>query len=231
MHKKNQVSPEISSPANGWQEGDTPHSSSQDDDAGNTVKRVRPKARRFKRYSRHWSGTEASARFSSNTGASSPSTVTQVLEEHSDDGEEAGGHTQAAILTYFLQILNSETDIDFTYIEHLLSNGADIDSTDESTGITVMHKVAENWNVTVAQFLYDRGSDIHRADNTGKTPLHIAAGINHRDMVVWLIRQGADVEARTNVEKQTPVHHAARSDAVLALEALIQSGGELLHSY
>ncbi len=236
MHKKNQVSPEISSPGNGWQEEDTPHSSANQDswqeDAGNAVKRVRPKARRFKCYPRQWSAMEAPVnRFNSRTGASSPSTQVDLLEEHSDttDDGEAGDHTQA-LLRYFLQISNSDTDVDLTYIEHLLSNGADIHSTDEYSGTTVMHEVAENWDVTVAQFLYDRGIDSNRADNTGKTPLHIAAGVNHRDMIVWLIRQGADVEAKTNVEKQTPVHHAARSDSVLALEALIQNGGEPLHS-
>ena len=110
-------------------------------------------------------------------------------------------------------------------MENLLSNGADINSSDEASGSTIMHSVAEQWDTTVAQFLYERGIDIHCGDKSGKTPLHIAASTNHREMVVWLIKQGADIEAETTIEKQTPVHYAARNDSVQALDALIQHGG------
>ena len=111
-------------------------------------------------------------------------------------------------------------------MENLLSNGAEINSSDETSGSTIMHKVAEQWDTTVAQFLYERGVDIHCADNSGKTPLHIAASTDHKDMVVWLIEQGAELEAKTAIENQTPVHYAARNDSVQALEALVQLGGK-----
>ena len=88
-----------------------------------------------------------------------------------------------------------------------------------------MHEVAENWDITVAQFLYERGADVQCSDANGKTPLHIAASIDHKDMIVWLIKHGADLEARTSIEKQTPLHHATRSDSMLSLQTLIEHGG------
>lgn len=132
-----------------------------------------------------------------------------------------------ALLQYFqhLSEADDDDDVDVSYIETLLSNGASINALDESNGATVMHTVARNWDVTIAQFLYEKGADICRADHSGKTPLHIAASSDHYNMVEWLMRQGADVEARTIIQRQTPVHHAARNDSVLALEMLIQNGG------
>ncbi len=129
------------------------------------------------------------------------------------------------LLQYFLRLSETDADFDHAYIETLLSNGVNINSVDESNGATIMHMVARNWDVTVAQFLYEKGINICHEDHTGKTPLHVAASSNHHVMVEWLINQGADVEARTMIQRQTPVHHAARNDAVLALEVLIQNGG------
>lgn len=130
-----------------------------------------------------------------------------------------------ALLKYFRMLSDSNADIDFAYIENILSKGADINATEQCSGKTVMHEVAEKWDTSVAQFLHNRGIDIHCADNKGKTPLHIAAGTNHKEMVKWLISQGADIEVETNIERQTAVHYAARNDSVNALQVLIESGG------
>lgn len=94
-----------------------------------------------------------------------------------------------------------------------------------------MHEVAENWDITVAEFLYERGADVQCPDTSGRTPLHAAARMNHKDMIVWLIKHGADLEARTSIEKQTPVHHATRNDSMLSLQTLIEYGGKVLKSF
>lgn len=94
-----------------------------------------------------------------------------------------------------------------------------------------MHIVARNWDVMIAEFLREKGIDVCHADLVGRTPLHVAASSNHYDMVEWLVSHGADMEAKTTIQRQTPVHYAARNDSVLALEVLIQNGGLCMCSY
>lgn len=114
--------------------------------------------------------------------------------------------------------------MDFAIIDQLLESGADVNATSNSTGWSVMHEVAANWNEIVAEYLIKRGATIHLKDEEGRTPLHVAASTNHTEMVVCLIEHGAGLEERTTVELQTPLHHATRNDAVEALQMLIEKG-------
>lgn len=114
--------------------------------------------------------------------------------------------------------------MDFAIIDQLLESGADVNATSNSTGWSVMHEVAANWNEIVAEYLIKRGATIHLKDEEGRTPLHVAASTNHTEMVVCLIEHGAGLEERTTVELQTPLHHATRNDAVEALQTLIEKG-------
>lgn len=88
-----------------------------------------------------------------------------------------------------------------------------------------MHVVAAHWDKGVADYLLQRGLNVHQRDKDGKTPLHVAASTNHVEIVEWLADQGAELEARTTIEKQTPLHHAARYDSVGAMQVLVDKGG------
>lgn len=116
-------------------------------------------------------------------------------------------------------------DIDFAVLERILERGEDINTISEAAGQCIMHEVAANWDKSVAEFFFKKGSDIHLKDKEGKTPLHVAASTDHADMVEWLLENGAELEPKTSVEMQTPLHHAARYDAIKAMEILIQKGG------
>ena len=129
------------------------------------------------------------------------------------------------LLAYFQDLASGSKDIDYNVIEQFVENGADINATSETTGEGIMHEVAANWDKEVAVFLLKRGVDIDLKDKDGRTPLHVAASTNHSEMIEWLVEQGAELEARTNVEKQTPLHHAARYDSILAIQALTEKGG------
>lgn len=131
------------------------------------------------------------------------------------------------LLAYFQDLSSSSRDIDYGVVERFVESGADINATSEATGESVMHEVAANWDTQVAVFLLKKGVDIDLKDKDGRTPLHVAASTNHSEMIEWLVEQGAELEARTNVEKQTPLHHAARYDSILSIQALTQKGGML----
>ena len=65
-----------------------------------------------------------------------------------------------ALLQYLASLANSNSTkdkFDFSFVESLLKNGADINSTDK-TGQTVFHEVARSWNIDVARFLIKYGT-------------------------------------------------------------------------
>ncbi len=95
------------------------------------------------------------------------------------------------LLTYFAKLANSPEDetIDVEFVESLLRGGADINVTD-CHGQSIMHEVAREWHVDVAQFCMEKGADIDKPDSFGRTPLHLAASINYTEMIQWLIDHG-----------------------------------------
>ena len=48
--------------------------------------------------------------------------------------------TLDGLLAYFQGLSNSTEDIDFTTMDHLLTNGADVNATCETSGECVMHQ-------------------------------------------------------------------------------------------
>ena len=134
------------------------------------------------------------------------------------------------LLKYFTELSQTESDdVDFDKIEQLHALGAAVNAVVESTGQSVFHDIASNWDTDVANFMLEKGTDIHSKDNNGRTPLHVAAGSDHKEMVVWLLEHGAEIEERTHSEKQTPVYYATRSGSLQALQTLIEWGGTYIY--
>lgn len=130
------------------------------------------------------------------------------------------------LLIYFAKLARSQNEgdeLDLDFIESLVNNGANINTTDRF-GQTVFHEVARTWHPDVALFLLALRADINQADKYGRTPLHVAAAVNYPDMVKLLISNGADPNFCTYGEKQTAVHFAAKNDAVDSLRVLIKLG-------
>ena len=72
-------------------------------------------------------------------------------------GQKVRNH---ALIHYLATLANSNSTkdtFDFDFVESLLKNGADINSTDK-TGQTVFHEVARSWNIDVATFLIKHGN-------------------------------------------------------------------------
>ena len=97
-----------------------------------------------------------------------------------------------ALIIYFAKLargLSEKDELDLDFIEGLLDNGADVNSSDRH-GQTVLHETSRAWHTDVAKFLLKHGADINKADKYGRTPLHIASAVNYPEMVTFLINNG-----------------------------------------
>jgi ankyrin repeat protein len=62
-------------------------------------------------------------------------------------------------------------------------------------------------------------------DNYGQTPLHLAAGMGHKDVAEVLLAGNAEVNAKSDIGR-TPLHLAAVFDHKDVAEVLRQHGGQ-----
>ena len=71
------------------------------------------------------------------------------------------------------------------------------------------------------------GADVNKADDYGRTPLHVAASADYSQMVRFLIENGANVHARTVGEDQTSLYYAAKNEAVQCVKILLAYGADI----
>jgi 3,4-dihydroxy-2-butanone 4-phosphate synthase len=69
------------------------------------------------------------------------------------------------------------------------------------------------------------GADVHTANETGDTPVHVAAGQGHTETVQALVKCGADAKA-ADQEGRTPVWVAARAGHTETVRALAECGAD-----
>lgn len=63
----------------------------------------------------------------------------------------------------------------------------------EVEGGTALHLCVRYMAQTAAQILVSYGADVNSINSCGMTPLHMAAGMLHKDMIASLIKEGADI--------------------------------------
>ncbi|XP_067367513.1 E3 ubiquitin-protein ligase UBR2 isoform X5 [Channa argus] len=150
-------------------------------------------------------------------------------EEQRDETDTTNKNQNKKLLDHFrhLAATNQDTDqVDLQFLDQVISDGADPNSCDRY-GQTVLHEISRAWSVDVMRFFLDRGSDLLRPDQFGVTALHVASALDYQDMVQFLLEQKADPEASTLLDQQTPLHYAAKNDAVGSIHRLLQAGASI----
>jgi ankyrin repeat protein len=108
-------------------------------------------------------------------------------------------------------------------IESLLESGADPNYGDHAGFPSIIAALSSGRpeRLEIVDLLILRGADIQQRGANGYTPLHWAACEDDPVLIGWLLRRGADPEARTNVDDcATPLEEAlilGRSKAAVAL--------------
>ncbi|XP_022053337.2 ankyrin repeat domain-containing protein 61 [Acanthochromis polyacanthus] len=119
----------------------------------------------------------------------------------------------------------------------LCENGGNINAKVEGQSHhTALHLSVRYKALSAVQILASYGADVNAVDSTGMTPLHMAAGILHKDIIACLIRQGADINMGTQHSGNTPLHLAVVAmatkstktleDGISCISELLESGAE-----
>ena len=97
-------------------------------------------------------------------------------------------------LALSLQILSQNEKFATT----LVTKNASVDATNPMTGDTLLHLSARDLNETAGVFLAGKGAKVNAINNSGETPLHIAASNGLVTLVETLLNNGANCNLLTS---------------------------------
>jgi ankyrin repeat protein len=150
---------------------------------------------------------------------------------------QRGANVNAASKGGFTPLVFATLKDNAPSVRRLLQAGADPNSALGPTKILTAATANRCYQAAVA--LLVGGADPNVADNTGNTPLHLAAQAGSLELVKTLLAKGANANARTKpaaaggrggfravAGQQTPLLLAARSNHVDVMRALIEAGAD-----
>lgn len=103
-----------------------------------------------------------------------------------------------------------------------LRRGLDV-NTSAQDGSTLLLIAARSGNLPLADFLLANRASIAKPNRYGDTPVLLAAGQGHAQMVLRLIEAGADI----NAKGWTPLHYAVFSNHLDIVKLLLARGADL----
>ncbi|TMW58628.1 hypothetical protein Poli38472_010187 [Pythium oligandrum] len=116
---------------------------------------------------------------------------------------------------------------DIATVNRLLQDGVEIDALEPYIGRTALHYAAMKNEVEIAKTLLSRQASVHaKSVRNALTPLHFAADKDSRNAAVFLVENGADVNA-PDKNGRTPLHSAASSDSSEVAKFLLENGAEV----
>nr|XP_033467600.1 ankyrin repeat domain-containing protein 61-like [Epinephelus lanceolatus] len=117
--------------------------------------------------------------------------------------------------------------------EHCVNVNAKVEGSHQ----TALHLSVRYTALSAVQILSSYGADVNAVDSSGMTPLHMAAGILHKDLIASLIKEGADINKGVKHSGNTPLHLAAvamamkttktMQDDLSCISELLERGAEV----
>ncbi|TMW65340.1 hypothetical protein Poli38472_007982 [Pythium oligandrum] len=86
---------------------------------------------------------------------------------------------------------------------------------------------AKDGNVHNFQWCLDNGQDVDEVDYLGRSALHWAAMAGTDEIITILLRNGASVDLRDNLDGLTPLHYAAYYGHVKITRVLVNAGANM----
>jgi len=112
-------------------------------------------------------------------------------------------------------------------VASLLKLGADVDSRDSDDMTPLLCAFESFGSGEVAQLLMEHGASVHVRNKKGQTPLHLASGWCHSDVLASLLKLGADVDSRDS-DDMTPLLHAlVHRNNSSAVKLLLEHGASV----
>ncbi len=115
---------------------------------------------------------------------------------------------------------------DLSMVKKLISEGADINATDNS-GRTALVEAAWAGHNAIVKFLIEKGADINTGDKAGYTALMRASEEGRDAIVATLVQKGADVNASGKVRGTTALMLAAERGHIKILEMLLEHDAKI----
>ncbi len=132
------------------------------------------------------------------------------------------------------ELIDAVFNQDINNVKLLLDAGADVNAVNEY-GFTNLYYAASECNMEIVQLLMSRGADPNLSGNPqtlndGAKPLHGIAHIPIENacypIAEFLIKRGADVNAKDNLN-DTPLHHAAFRGNSTLISIFIRNGADV----
>nr|XP_054761537.1 ankyrin repeat, PH and SEC7 domain containing protein secG-like [Lytechinus pictus] len=121
--------------------------------------------------------------------------------------------------TYFLRKLND--------IKDQIPETAIIGTLDVSSLYTnIPHDEAKDGNVQLVKELVEMGDDVNEANGIGVTPLYVAAHLGLKDLVEYLLKNGAIIDIKTKVTGTPPLHEASSGGHLDVVKYLVDQGAQ-----
>uniref|UniRef100_UPI0037E8DF12 ankyrin repeat domain-containing protein 61-like n=1 Tax=Semicossyphus pulcher TaxID=241346 RepID=UPI0037E8DF12 len=106
-------------------------------------------------------------------------------------------------------------------LQLLCEHGVNVNAEVEGEGHeTALHLAVRYTALSAVHILASYGANVNAVDSSGMTPLHMAAGMLHKDLIASLIKEGADINTGVHHSGITPLHLAAVAMAMKTTKTL-----------